>query len=109
MLLVTGATAFGVVGLLLAVMAPVRSCKVPVVETVPNGSTNVNGATVATVLDTCMDQLIISPSFGCRASNYTLMMIWFVDVLRTTLQDNVPLRTGRVLGMYSSPRFKLNS
>lgn len=54
MLLVTGATAFGVVGLLLAVMAPVRSCRVPVVETVPNGSTNDNGATVATVLDTCI-------------------------------------------------------
>lgn len=36
-------------------------------------------------------------------------MTWFVEVLRTTLQNNVPVEVGNVLGRYSSPRFKLKS
>lgn len=31
------------------------------------------------------------------------------DVFRTTVQNKVPLRAGKVLGMYSSPRFLLKS
>jgi hypothetical protein len=99
MVLLTVTTAFGVVGELLAVAAPVKTCAVPVVETVPKGSTNVNGAAAATVLETCTE-VIKHFIFARMSAQHTLMIVWFVDVLRTTLQNNVPVRAGRVLGRY---------
>lgn len=44
-----------------------------------------------------------------EAYTLTLMIISSVEVLRTTLQKRVPVGLGRVLGRYSSPRFKLKS
>lgn len=50
--LVAGARAEGVVGELLAVAAPVRTCRLPDVATLANGRTKVRLACAATVLET---------------------------------------------------------
>ena len=52
MVLVTGTTKLGWAGVLLAVWAPVRLCRIPVLATVLKGSWNVRSAEELTVLAT---------------------------------------------------------
>jgi len=81
MLLVWGVMRFGLAGVLLAVAVPVNTWAVPVVATLEKGRLKVRRDAVAAVLE-------------------TLIMSWFVDVLRTTLQKTVPVLEGSVLGRY---------
>lgn len=53
MLLVVGTTALGCCGVLLAVIAPVRTCTVPVVATLLNGNWNTSGALELAVFEIC--------------------------------------------------------
>ncbi|KAK0438498.1 uncharacterized protein EV420DRAFT_1585635 [Desarmillaria tabescens] len=92
MMLFTGTTSCGVNGVLLSLALPVKTCARAVDETDSKGRLNVTAEAVSTILAT-----LIMISLGT------------VDVCRTTLQNNVPSRSGKVLGTYSSPRFLLKS
>jgi hypothetical protein len=105
-------TLLGESGVLLALASPFNNCTVPVDATFAKGSWNVILWGVPSVLEIYLRN-VLSEESAETASSYvnwmlTLISSSLVAFLLVTLQNNVPLELGSVLGRYSSPLFKLN-
>ncbi|KAK0457898.1 uncharacterized protein EV420DRAFT_1547974 [Desarmillaria tabescens] len=90
-------------GVLLSLALPVKTCASTVDETESKRRLNVTAEAVSTILATYQTKIIR------RMRTLIMSSLGTVDVCRITLQNNVPSGSGKVLGMYSSPRFLLKS
>lgn len=115
MLLDCGRMACGAAGVLLAVSAPVKSCRVPELATVNWDRSKVMLVAALPALETCWRGAVnqrrkrVGPKGRRHGNSITLMKVWPELDERVTLQCNVPPLVGRVLGRYWSPRFVANS
>lgn len=109
---VTGNTASGVVGVLLALNAPVITVRFPLGTTL-KGKSNVMGAGTASVLTTYVRRVSERwrwlSGVGREVALLALIKTALTLVSRVTLQYSVPWKVGSVLGRYSVPRWVLKS